>query len=236
MLEIANLTVRYGKHLALDAVNLTVGSGEIVVVLGANGAGKSSLLKGVAGMVPRDAGSVTLNGTPLDGLHAHSLPNAGLALVPEGRGMIGPMTVEENLRLGATPDRARDHEDETLEQVFDIFPRLKERRRQILRTMSGGEQQMAAVGRAMMSKPDILLLDEPSLGLAPIIVGDLFRALAKVRDTGMGLLIVEQNVTISLRNAERGYLLEAGRITGAGTAQDLMQDDAVKDAFLGGAA
>lgn len=236
MLEISNLTVRYGKHLAVDAVNLTVGEGEIVVVLGANGAGKSSLLKGAAGMVPRAAGSVRLNGASLDGLPAHRLPDAGLALVPEGRGMISPMTVEENLRLGATPSRARAHEDETLAQVFDIFPRLKERRAQVLRTMSGGEQQMAAVGRAMMSRPDFLLLDEPSLGLAPIIVGDLFRALARVRDTGMGLLIVEQNVTISLRNASRGYLLEAGRITGAGSAQELMQDNAVQNAFLGGAA
>ncbi|TNJ47788.1 ABC transporter ATP-binding protein [Phaeobacter sp. B1627] len=235
MLELENMTVRYGKHLAVDSVGFSVAPGEIVVVLGANGAGKSSLLKAMAGMVPPEAGAVLrLHGRELTGLPAHEVTNAGIALVPEGRGVIGRMTVEENLRLGATPARARDAEEETLAQVFDIFPRLAERRGQWVHTMSGGEQQMVAVGRAMMSKPDFLLLDEPSLGLAPIVVGDLFRALARVRDTGVGLLIVEQNVRISLRHADRGYLLEAGRLTGAGTADELMTDDAVRHAFLGG--
>ncbi len=236
MLELDTLTVRYGKHLAVDGVSLTVAKGEIVVVLGANGAGKSSTLKAVAGMVPTAGGTVRMDGQVLTGLPAHALTGKGLALVPEGRGVVGRMTVEENLRLGATPARARPAEETSLAQVFDIFPRLAERRGQMVRTMSGGEQQMVAVGRAMMSRPDFLLLDEPSLGLAPIVVGDLFRALARVRDTGVGLLIVEQNVKISLRHADRGYLLEAGRITGSGTAEELMQDDAVQNAFLGGAA
>ncbi|MBP0483513.1 ABC transporter ATP-binding protein [Sagittula salina] len=236
MLELETLTVRYGKHLAVDGVSLTVAPGEVVVVLGANGAGKSSMLKAVAGMVPTAQGAVRLHSLTLSGMPAHKLANAGIALVPEGRGLVDRMTVEENLRLGATPPRARGSEAETMAQVFDIFPRLAERRGQIVRTMSGGEQQMVAVGRAMMSKPDFLLLDEPSLGLAPIVVGDLFKALARVRDTGVGLLIVEQNVRISLRHADRGYLLEAGRITGAGTAGELMTDDAVQNAFLGGTA
>ncbi|MGR3793031.1 ABC transporter ATP-binding protein [Vannielia sp. SX4] len=234
MLELSGLTVRYGKHLAVEGVSLTVEKGEVVVVLGANGAGKSSTLKAVAGMVPAASGEVHMNGEHLTGLPAHALTGKGLALVPEGRGIVGQMTVEENLRLGATPTRARASEEGTLAQVFEIFPRLAERRGQIARTMSGGEQQMVAVGRAMMSKPEFLLLDEPSLGLAPIVVGDLFKALARVRATGVGLLIVEQNVKISLRHADRGYLLEAGRITGAGTAEELMTDDAVQSAFLGG--
>ncbi|MFQ1699859.1 ABC transporter ATP-binding protein [Loktanella agnita] len=236
MLELKNLTVRYGKHLAVDDVSLNVGQSEIVVVLGANGAGKSSTLKAVAGMVPASAGEVRMGGATLTGVAAHKLTAAGLALVPEGRGVVGQMTVEENLRLGATPTRARPAEEDTLAQVFEIFPKLAERRTQLVRTMSGGEQQMVAVGRAMMSKPDFLLLDEPSLGLAPIVVGDLFRALARVRETGVGLLIVEQNVKISLRHADRGYLLEAGRIIGSGTADELMTDNAVQNSFLGGAA
>ncbi|SMY08852.1 ABC transporter ATP-binding protein [Flavimaricola marinus] len=234
MLELKNLTVRYGKHLAVDGVSFSVTKGEAVVVLGANGAGKSSILKAVAGTVALSDGSVVLGGETLTGIPAHKVTNHGIALVPEGRGVIGRMTVEENLRLGATPQRARASEDDTMAQVFEIFPRLKERRSQFVHTMSGGEQQMVAVGRAMMSKPDYLLLDEPSLGLAPIVVGDMFKALARVRETGVGLLIVEQNVRISLRHADRGYLLEAGRITGSGTSEELMNDAAVRQAFLGG--
>lgn len=234
MLELKDVTVRYGKHLAVDAVNFSLAKGEIVVVLGANGAGKSSMLKAIASMVPTAEGTVALNGESMSGVPAHKVTNRGIALVPEGRGIVGRMTVEENLRLGATPPRARASEEDTLTQVFDIFPRLAERRKQFVHTMSGGEQQMVAVGRAMMSKPEFLLLDEPSLGLAPIVVGDMFKALARVRDTGVGLLIVEQNVKISLRHAERGYLLEAGRITGSGTSEELMNDVAVRQAFLGG--
>ncbi|UYV38029.1 ABC transporter ATP-binding protein [Rhodobacteraceae bacterium D3-12] len=234
MLELKDMTVRYGKHLAVDGVSFAVSKGEVVVVLGANGAGKSTMLKAIAGMVPTAGGAVTLNNEVLSGVAAHKVTNRGIALVPEGRGVVGRMTVEENLRLGATPARARSHEEETLAQVLDIFPRLGERRKQFVHTMSGGEQQMVAVGRAMMSKPEFLLLDEPSLGLAPIVVGDMFKALARVRETGVGLLIVEQNVKISLRHADRGYLLEAGRIIGAGTSDELMNDAAVRHAFLGG--
>ncbi|WP_068116009.1 ABC transporter ATP-binding protein [Tropicimonas marinistellae] len=235
MLELKQVTVRYDKHLAVDGVGFSVAKGETVVILGANGAGKSSLLKAMAGVVAPEAGSqIALDGTSLVGRKAHEVTNAGIALVPEGRGVVGLMTVEENLRLGATPPRARHDEAARMTQVFEIFPRLKERRDQLVHTMSGGEQQMVAVGRAMMSNPDYLLLDEPSLGLAPIVVTDLFRALARIKQTGVGLLIVEQNVRVSLRHADRGYLLEAGRITDEGSAEELMNDEIVRHAFLGG--
>lgn len=235
MLELNNVTVRYDKHLAVDNVSFSVVKGETVVILGANGAGKSSLLKSIAGVVPQAPGSeILLDGQPLVGRKAHHVTNLGLALVPEGRGVVALMTVEENLKLGAYPPRARAGESERMAQVFDIFPRLQERRNQFVHTMSGGEQQMVAVGRAMMSNPDYLLLDEPSLGLAPIVVTELFKALARIKDTGVGLLIVEQNVRISLKHADRGYLLEAGRITDQGSAQDLMNDKAIRQAFLGG--
>lgn len=237
MLSLENVTVRYGKHLAVENVAFNLSKGETVVILGANGAGKSTLLKALAGVVKPEPGSeISLDGQSLVGRKAHDVTNAGVALVPEGRGVVGLMTVEENLRLGANPGRARDGEEDRLLQVYDIFPRLKERRAQRVRTMSGGEQQMVAVGRAMMSNPDYLLLDEPSLGLAPIVVTDLFNALAKIRETGVGLLIVEQNVRISLRHADRGYLLEAGRITGEGSAETFLNDEAVRHAFLGSAA
>lgn len=235
MLDLKNVTIRYDKHLAVDNVSLSVAKGETVVILGANGAGKTTLLKALAGVVSPESGSqIALDGHALIGRKAHEVTNAGIALVPEGRGVVGMMTVEENLTLGATPMRARDGEAERMAQVFEIFPRLEERRDQYVRTMSGGEQQMVAIGRAMMSNPDYLLLDEPSLGLAPIVVTDMFKALERIRKTGVGLLIVEQNVRISLRHADRGYLLEAGRITDEGCAEDLMNDEAVRHAFLGG--
>ncbi len=235
MLELEQVTVRYDKHLAVQQVALSISKGETVVILGANGAGKTTLLKAIAGLIAAQSGSlITLEGQSLIGRQAHEITQAGVSLVPEGRGIVGLMTVEENLQLGATPARARAGEAERMAQVFDIFPRLAERREQYVRTMSGGEQQMVAIGRAMMSNPDYLLLDEPSLGLAPIIVTDMFKALVRIKQTGVGLLIVEQNVRISLRHADRGYLIEAGRITGEGSAGDLMNNEAVRRAFLGG--
>ncbi len=237
MLEIRDLSLHYGQHLALDRISITVGKGETVVILGANGAGKSSLLKAIAGMTPADSGaSIVFGGKPIHALPAHEVLEAGIALVPEGRGVFGDLTVEENLALGAYAKRARAHADENRTFVYELFPKLQERRRQYVNTMSGGEQQMVAIGRALMSKPELLMLDEPSLGLAPVVVGDLFRNLGRIRERGLALLIVEQNVKMSLSIADRGYLAEAGRITGEDTAANLMNDLAVQRAFLGSAA
>ncbi|WP_295807701.1 ABC transporter ATP-binding protein [uncultured Nitratireductor sp.] len=234
MLEIEDLNLHYGQHLALDSVSVTIAPGETVVILGANGAGKSSLLKSVARLVPSDAGSqIRLDGRLLAALPAHRIVQEGIALVPEGRGVFGDLTVEENLLLGANPPRARTDEGERRAQVYDLFPKLKERRRQAVNTMSGGEQQMVAIGRALMSNPAYLMLDEPSLGLAPVMVTELFLALDRIRKSGVALLIVEQNVRVSLSIADRGYLIEAGRIVGADTAKALLNDEAVQRAFLG---
>ena len=234
MLEIRDLSLHYGPHLALDRISVTVGKGETVVMLGANGAGKSSLLKAAAGLVRPDPGAdIRFVGADIAGRPAHLVLEAGIALVPEGRGVFGDLTVEENLALGAYARRARTHGKASRELVYGLFPKLADRRRQFVNTMSGGEQQMVAIGRALMSKPDLLMLDEPSLGLAPVVVGELFAALGRVRESGLALLIVEQNVKMSLSIADRGYLLEAGRIVGEDTATGLMNDDAVKRAFLG---
>jgi branched-chain amino acid transport system ATP-binding protein len=236
MLEVEGLSVQYGKHRALDGVALSVGANEIVVILGANGAGKSSLLKAVAGLqAPAAQGRVTLAGRALAGLPAHQVVEAGLALVPEGRGIFGELTVRENLLLGAFARRARADEAANRERVLALFPRLAERLDQTARTMSGGEQQMVAIGRALMSAPRMLLLDEPSLGLSPLLSGELFRALGRIRDDGIGVLLVEQNARKSLAIADRGYLIENGRIVGSGAAAALASDPAVQRAYLGGA-
>lgn len=235
MLEVRNISVSYGKHEALHQVSLQVRPGELVVMLGANGAGKSSLLKALGGMVTPQAGaSAQLADQELMQLPQHAIVQAGLALVPEGRGVFGDLSVKENLLLGAQPRRARANEASNLEQVFALFPKLRDRLAQTVRTMSGGEQQMVAVGRALMSQPDILLLDEPSLGLSPLMCKELFAALARIKTLGMGVLLVEQNARQSLAIADRGYLLETGRIVGEGSAQELSSSAAVRRAYLGG--
>ena len=237
MLEVSGISVMYGQHRALTDAALTVGHGEIVVILGANGAGKTSLLKAIAGLLPCAPGrSVRLSGRDLSRLPAHQIVEAGLALVPEGKGVFGELTVAENLLLGANPRRARQSEAVRRTLVSTLFPRLGERLNQTVRTMSGGEQQMVAIGRALMSNPDILLLDEPSLGLSPMLVRELFAALCKVRESGVGLLLVEQNARESLAIANRGYLIKNGKITGHGSAAALTSDDAVRRAYLGGIA
>ncbi|CAM4347270.1 ABC transporter ATP-binding protein [Comamonas aquatilis] len=235
MLDVRNIAVRYGKHEALHGVNLQVQPGELVVMLGANGAGKSSLLKALGGMIRPEAGaSAQLAGKELMQLPAHAIVQSGLALVPEGRGVFGDLSVKENLLLGAQPQRARTNETQNLERVFTLFPKLRDRLPQAVRTMSGGEQQMVAVGRALMSQPDILLLDEPSLGLSPLMCKELFAALARIKILGMGVLLVEQNARQSLAIADRGYLLETGRIVGQGSAKELSNSPAVRRAYLGG--
>src|SRR5947209_15951390 len=193
MLEVRGLSARYGQHRALDQVDLDVASGEIVVLLGANGAGKSTLLKATAGLVrPTGEARVVLAGRDLLALPPHAIVEAGIALVPEGRGIFAELTVRENLQLGAYARRARSREGENLARVLALFPRLAERRRQLVRTMSGGEQQMVAIGRALMSAPQLLLLDEPSLGLSPLLCGELFAALTTIRQSGVSILLSEQ--------------------------------------------
>ena len=237
MLDVHQLSVSYGKHMALEAVSLTVGRGEIVVMLGANGAGKSSCLKALGGMVRHVPGArITLGGADISTLEPHEVVEAGLALVPEDRGIFADLTVRENLRLGAFPRRAQALEAENLQRVLTLFPRLAERMGQYARTMSGGERQMVAIGRALMSSPDILLLDEPSLGLSPLVCKELFQALSHIRELGVGVLLVEQNARQGLAIAGRGYLLENGRIVGEGPAAQLQDDPAVRRAYLGGAA
>ncbi len=237
MLEVSQVSASYGHHVALQGVDLRIGAGEVVVMLGANGAGKSTLLKCIARLIPSLPGSrIALDGQDLLALPAHAVVEAGIALVPEGRGIFGELSVRENLQLGAHAKRARAGEKEQLQRVLSIFPKLEQRMGQMAQTMSGGEQQMVAIGRALMSQPRVLLLDEPSRGLSPIMTGELFRALAQIRTLGVSVLLVEQNARRSLRIADRGYLLENGRIVGQGSAQDLAQDPAVQRAYLGGAA
>jgi branched-chain amino acid transport system ATP-binding protein len=234
ILEAKGISVAYGLHRAVDDVSVEVGKNEIVVILGANGAGKSSLLRSLAGTVPALPGrEVRLAGRSIASLPAHRIVEEGLAVVPEGRGIFGELTVRENLLLGAYPRRAQARERENLGRVLNLFPPLHERLRQIARTMSGGEQQMLAIGRALMSAPVVLLLDEPSLGLSPLMCRELFAALERVRVSGIGILLVEQNAAQSLALADRAYLLENGRIVGAGRASDLERDPAVRRAYLG---
>jgi branched-chain amino acid transport system ATP-binding protein len=235
VLEVRDLSVSYGRHRALHAVALDVGAGEIVAILGANGAGKSTLLKVLGGMIPFQAGArMTLAGADLTRLRADQIVEAGLALVPEGRGVFADLSVRENLMLGAFPLRGRAREAENLERVLLLFPRLRERMKQEVRSMSGGEQQMVALGRALMSSPALLLLDEPSLGLAPLICKEVFASLAGIRSSGVSVLLVEQNVKRSLAISDRAYLLENGRIAGGGSATALVEDPRVQRAYLGG--
>jgi branched-chain amino acid transport system ATP-binding protein len=234
MLEINNLSAAYGLHPSLNDVAINVDKGEIVVILGANGAGKSTLLRAISGICEgKVSGEVALNGESLVGLTPDAIVEKGVALVPEGRGIFGDLTVKENLLLGAYAARARQSESENLDRVLTQFPKLRERQGQIARTMSGGEQQMVAIGRAMMSAPEILMLDEPSLGLSPLLCKELFRNLAHVKDLGIGVLLVEQNAKQSLAIADRGYLLENTRITHEDSAAVLANDPAVQKAYLG---
>jgi len=234
MLESRNVSVFYGRHRALENVSATVAKGEIVVMLGANGAGKSTFLRAIAGQTRKmDGSSVLMDGTDITHRPAHEIVETGIALVPEDRGIFADLTVQENLILGAHPTRAREREADNLERVLSLFPKLRQCPKQLVRTMSGGERQMVAIGRAMMSAPTILLLDEPSLGLAPLLCTELFRTLAHIKEAGVGIFLVEQNAKQSLAIADRGYLLDNGHIVGADTAAALAKDEKVKAAYLG---
>jgi ABC-type branched-subunit amino acid transport system ATPase component len=234
MLEVAALSHRYGRHEALHEVTIELRAGEVVAILGANGAGKTTLLNAVAGIIRPSSGSIRFRGTELVGLPPHRIVALGVAAVPESRHLFGPMTVIENLTLGAFTRRARAGQAATLKRVLALFPRLAERRRQAVRSMSGGEQQMVAIGRALMAQPTLLLLDEPSLGLAPILAAELFAVLTRIaRERAMSILIVEQNARRALAMADRAYVLATGRIAGQGDARALAQDPVVARSYLG---
>ncbi|WP_315704331.1 MULTISPECIES: ABC transporter ATP-binding protein [unclassified Bradyrhizobium] len=236
MLEVSRLSHSYGKHQALADIALRIERGEIVAILGANGAGKSTLLQAITGLIKPAAGSaIQFDGADIAGLPPYVIVERGIALVPEGRGVFGELTVAENLQLGAFPARAREGEAQRRAHVMQLFPRLAERMGQVVRTMSGGEQQMVAIGRALMSNPALLLLDEPSLGLSPLLSREVFRALERIRADGVAILLVEQNARASLDIADRVYLIESGRNAGHGPANDMKNNPDVQRAYLGGA-
>lgn len=233
LLSVRNLEVRYGDLVGVADVSLEVKKGEVVALLGSNGAGKTTVLNAIIGLVRPAAGEVLWEGEPIGGLPAFSVVGRGLALAPEGWRLFVNQTVEQNLRLGATPLRDRQREAELLERVFAFLPKLKERRRQAAGTLSGGERQMLAVGRALMSAPRLLLLDEPSLGLAPAIVEMMYEKLQELRDEGLTLLIAEQSVELALEIADRGYVIQTGRSVLSGTADALASSPDVQRAYLG---
>lgn len=234
LLRIENLEASYGAIRALQGISLEVAEGSIVSLLGANGAGKSTTLKAISGMVKPSAGNVRFSDQPIEGMSPNQLVRTGIAQVPEGRKIFKDLTVYENLRMGAYVRKDTQKIAQDLDMVFELFPRLRERTRQLGGTLSGGEQQMLAIGRGLMARPRLLLLDEPSLGLAPIIVADIFEILRKInREQGMTLLIVEQNVHIALKNSSYGYVLQVGRVAVEGTAEELRQNKEVVESYMG---
>ena len=234
MLDVSSLSVAYGGHEALHDVSLNVGEGETVTILGANGAGKTTLLNAVAGLLrPKSGARITLDGEDILGVAPHLLVEHGISLVPEGRRLFGTLSVRDNLMLGAFARRARKNTNSNLTRVLQLFPRLAERRNQVAATMSGGEQQMLAIARGMMAQPRFLLLDEPSIGLSPILCKELFSALKSIVGGSVSILLVEQNARRSLRFADRAYLLENGIIVGHGDAKTLRHDKRVAESYLG---
>ncbi len=233
LLEVRDLVAGYGPIPVLHSVSLTVGAGETVALLGPNGAGKSTTLRAISGLLRPRRGEILLDGRPIHRLPPHAIARLGLAHVPEGRGILGRLTVRENLELGFFPHGRREALQHDLARVVEIFPRLGERLDQPAGTLSGGEQQMLAIGRALMSHPRLLLLDEPSMGLAPVLVEAIYAVLPEVAATGAAILLVEQNVPLALTAAARGYVLEAGRVAAAAPADELRRSDAVRRAYLG---
>ena len=233
MLKIDDLSVHYGGIHALQGVSLEVPEGKIVTLIGANGAGKSTTLKSIVGLVKASAGSITWNGEPLGGMETKDIVKSGIVLVPEGRRVFANLTVDENLSLGAYARNDKAAVESDRQRIFSLFPRLKDRVKQKAGTLSGGEQQMLAVGRAMMTRPKLLMMDEPSLGLAPIVVKMIFNIIKEINAEGTTILLVEQNAKAALEAAHYGYVLETGRITLAGEGRKLLADDGVRKAYLG---
>ena len=234
LLTLSGIRVRYGSVEALHGIDLTVDEGEIVTILGANGAGKSTTLLTISGLVRPCAGEILFDGKPLLELPSHEVVGLGIAQSPEGRRVFGAMSVLENLRLGAFSIRDKERSERTLEWIFDLFPRLLERKGQLAGTLSGGEQQMLAIGRALMAEPRLLLLDEPSLGLAPLLVRSIFDTVRAINQRGVTVLLVEQNARAALKLATRGYVLEVGRVVREDKAENLLADAGVREAYLGG--
>ena len=232
MLKIKNLNVYYGAIHALKSINIEIKEGEIVTLIGSNGAGKTSTLKAISGIIPCKSGTIEFEGKDITNVQPHKLVYAGIGHVPEGRRIFSELTVMENLELGAYTRRDKEIKSD-FEKVFEKFPRLKERRKQDAGTLSGGEQQMLAIGRALMSRPKLMLLDEPSMGLAPIIVRQIFSTIKEINKSGTTILLVEQNANMALSIADRAYVIETGQIVNSGLAKDIKQNEDVKKAYLG---
>jgi len=233
ILEVNDLYVSYGAIQAVQGVSFKMEEGQTVALIGSNGAGKSTILRTISGLERAKSGSIKFKGVELTKLKPHKIVELGIAHVPEGRRVFSNMSVIENLRMGANLDKNPAHVKEGLEKVFEIFPRLKEREKQIAGTLSGGEQQMLALGRALMTNGSLLMLDEPSMGLAPIIVEDIFRIIRQINEAGTSILLIEQNAFLALNTASKAYVLETGRITMEGPSSQLLADPRVKEAYLG---
>ncbi len=233
MLEIKNLNVYYGAVHAIKGISLRVEDGELVSLIGANGAGKTTTLHTISGLIPAASGEILLDGHNLQKTPAHNIIKLGMSHVPEGRHVFARMSVEENLMMGAYIENDRKKIDSNLEMVYGHFPRIKERRRQLAGTLSGGEQQMLATGRALMTNPRIVLMDEPSMGLSPLLVKDIFAIIEELHKSGITILLVEQNAKMALAISDRAYVLETGKIAMEGTAKELAEDDGVRKAYLG---
>lgn len=233
LLEMRDVFVQYGKAAALKGISLEANEGEVVTLIGSNGAGKTTTLRAISGLEVPSRGEIRFQGKTINGLDPHVIVKMGIAHVPEGRRVFGPMTVEENLELGAYLRKDRQKMGEDLEQVYQSFPVLKQRRRQRAGSLSGGEQQMLAMARALMTSPEVLLLDEPSLGLSPLLVREVGRIISRINKRGVTIILIEQNARMALRLAHRAYILELGNIILQGNARDLMNDEGVKKAYLG---
>ena len=233
MLSIKGLHVFYGGIHALRGIDLDVADGQIISLIGANGAGKSTTLKSIMGLVPKTEGTIIWNGTDITNIHTKEVVKQGIVLCPEGRRVFPDLTVEENLRIGAYLRNDKDGIQRDKDWVYDLFPRMKEREWQLAGTLSGGEQQMLAVGRALMSKPKLLMLDEPSLGLAPLVIKDIFAIIKEIKEAGVNVLLIEQNAKAALEISDYAYVMETGTITMSGAGKELLNDERVKKAYLG---
>ena len=233
MLAVKDINTKYGKKQVLWNANLEIGEGEIVALVGANGAGKTTLLKTISGALRSVSGTIELDGRRIEGLKSYAIVEMGMAHIPEDRQLFPDMSILENLEMGAYTKRVWDHRQETLNEIFQLFPWLSERRTQLARTLSGGEQEMLAIGRGLMSKPRLCIIDEPSSGLAPIVVDEIFQIIERMRDQGMSVFLIEQNVAQALEIADRGYVMENGRIVMEGSSDALLEDENIRKAYLG---